>query len=108
MGMSWDVGDTALTIANPAYGLYRLFGGKSWTSNDVPDAVAFDVTKTAAYKAMMDKAAAADARGQAADQQQADALRALAALRSAPAQSAAPISVNVPSFALGYRGRTGR
>lgn len=105
IGLSWDKVDTGLTIANPAYGLYRLFGGRP-ASGD-PDQggastdVVRDATQTASHKAMLAQAAELERRGTEADKTIAAALRQLAAIRSAPSQAAAPIAVEVPSFAIG-------
>lgn len=108
VGMAWDKVDTGLTIANPAYGLYRLFGGKGPTSGQEAergyssDAVR-DITQTAAYQAGLLRDKELDAQVLAAEKARAEALAALAAIRSAPVDSVAPHAINVPSFLLGRR-----
>lgn len=110
VGLAWDKVDTGLTIANPAYGLYRLFGGKGPTSGQElergysTDSVR-DVTQTAAYQAGLLRDKEAEARGLSADKARAEALQALAQVRSAPVDSVAPHAIEVPSFLLGHRGR---
>lgn len=103
LGLSWDTGDTALTIMNPAYGLYRAFGGKSATSHDeeaAPMAV-HDFSASEGSRAVQSRVQAQAARGLSADKSRDESFRALSALRAQPVQSAAPIPVSVPSFALG-------
>lgn len=100
-GLSWDYGDTALTIMNPAYGLYRLFGGKSPTSggSDGPSEHWNQVTLTETDKGQTYRDAQASLAP--SEQRRQQALQALRAMRQAPAQSYTPISVSVPSFTIG-------
>jgi hypothetical protein len=105
-GLSWDYSDTALTIMNPAYGLYRLFGGRSPTSGSDDDGRATakvqDITKTEAYRGQQAMLQQLVSRGGDADTRRAQALQALQQLRAAPASSAyTPIAVSVPSFSIG-------
>lgn len=95
--------DTGLTIANPAYGLYRLFGGKTPGSSDgggLSAAVTTDPTSLDAYKAQQAKLAALDAQEVDAEKRRMAALQALAALSAQASPYGAPIQVQVPSFAL--------
>lgn len=105
VGLAWDKVDTGLTIANPAYGLYRLFGGKGPTSGQEEERYSSDsvrdVTKTAAYQAGLLRDKDAEARGLSADKARAEALQALASIRSAPVDSVAPHAIEVPSFLIG-------
>ncbi len=104
-GIPWDMADTALTIMNPAYGLYRLFGGKGVTSGREDEgratATVQDITKTDAYRAHQARLAQMDAQGQAAEIRRQQALEALRALQEAPASAYTPIAISLPSFALG-------
>lgn len=84
---------------NPAYGLYRLFGGKSpgAGADEEPDRwnqVTLRETQGQAYRDAQASAAPAAERRQ-------QALQALQQLRSAPIASYTPISVSVPSFTIG-------
>lgn len=109
LGLAWDHADTALTIMNPAYGLYRLFGGKGVTSGNEDDgratATVQDITKTDAYRAHQARLAAMDAQGLAAETRRQQALEALRNLQAASAAVYTPIQISLPSFNLGGSGR---
>lgn len=103
LGLEWNMADTALTIMNPAYGLYRVFGGKGAVSSGTDpssqrggggDPGVMEWAKLRAYEEAI-------SRGHRADQALAATAQRRAELLAAPQPSYAPILTVLPSFTLG-------
>ena len=107
--VGFDATDVALWMFSPFNATLRMIqqrqeeAERAERERRVPTDTVRDITQTAAYQAGVARGQEADRRGAAADTARVQALQALHAIRSAPVQSAAPIPVNVPSFALGGR-----